>query len=761
MCLFLFQAFLLVGLAFCTEDVQLSAQQLLSRQLTAFHTPAEATHHSLALLHPPFGALAEDLTIDLAIDPAYTKMLLVVEGVREYDLDANSEIRAARGAGPEPGSWFFTVSPLSDKQQPGQWLAGLPAVGYIEFVISAEGIHKLRRFHDVEGPARGSRALVPPQHEQKAAQQNDGQQETAQQKEALQETAQIQGGPQEKLRVCIWSSSVMDGQKHIWLQQTGHMDRDRFSFHWLVDFPEGIEAARSGDGGGGGGAALLQALEVLRAEGADVSVSQSPSLEVTLEDLQQRPGFGEPRNTGNAGSAGNAEAAAEAEAGLAATDLWGGDQIELYRYLHARLLISGGIDTISPPWCRHFYAAVREAFLQYSCAVAVYANGRGFDSSVMLTDTAATLGIPTVAELPNHFLDPAILPSVIVAPSSHTLEQPHLQALLEAQWGREGEEGKDASRGKSPLLAAVVVSPAVDTNLFRPRASSNTSTGDGRYRHPGCPSTDSNGGDTDTESETIAESGDPAAESACIVIGYCARLSPEKSPGLFLQAAFEILQAHPSVRFTIIGDGPLRRSAEELAVRLKMSFAVHFAGWVSSKQLPRMLAGIDVVVNTSLWPETFCISNIEVMSVGIPLVTFAVGGIGEYVHSPREEVQPGGTVESGVGLNGAVSSIGAGDSSTDSSNSTNRTSADTSFSTAFFSLSSNAVLVNHATPTAIASAVNYLITHPDVRRDIGAQARSTVLERFHIQRQMHQYAELYTALRDYAQLKDTGRTFAG
>mmetsp|Transcript_7616 Transcript_7616/g.12845 ORF Transcript_7616/g.12845 Transcript_7616/m.12845 type:complete len:170 (-) Transcript_7616:293-802(-) len=64
--------------------------------------------------------------------------------------------------------------------------------------------------------------------------------------------------------------------------------------------------------------------------------------------------------------------------------------------------------------------------------------------------------------------------------------------------------------------------------------------------------------------------------------------------------------------------------------------AVHFTGWVQEKQLPSYLAGIDIVVNPTLraWSETFCITNTQVMSMGIPLVTFAVGGIGEYVSAP-------------------------------------------------------------------------------------------------------------------------------
>ena len=102
----------------------------------------------------------------------------------------------------------------------------------------------------------------------------------------------------------------------------------------------------------------------------------------------------------------------------------------------------------------------------------------------------------------------------------------------------------------------------------------------------------------------------------------------EKSPGLFLQAAYEILRLYPFARFTVIGNGILLESLQDLASRLEISWAVDFVGWIG-EELPYFLAGLDIVINTSLraWSETFCISNIEVMSMEIPLITFAVGGI--------------------------------------------------------------------------------------------------------------------------------------
>jgi glycosyltransferase involved in cell wall biosynthesis len=138
--------------------------------------------------------------------------------------------------------------------------------------------------------------------------------------------------------------------------------------------------------------------------------------------------------------------------------------------------------------------------------------------------------------------------------------------------------------------------------------------------------------------------------------------------------------------------------------------SVYFAGWRNEQEIPRLLKSLDMVVNPSLraWSETFCIANIEVMSMEIPLITFAVGGIGEYVEDPQY--------------------------------------MDDFDSTAPFSLSYNAVVVNIATTDAVASAVFYLMNNRTLMGSIGRAGRETVKAYFTIERQMRQYTTLYKQL---------------
>ena len=126
-------------------------------------------------------------------------------------------------------------------------------------------------------------------------------------------------------------------------------------------------------------------------------------------------------------------------------------------------------------------------------------------------------------------------------------------------------------------------------------------------------------------------------------------------------------------------------------------------------------------------PETFCIANIEVMSMGIPLVTFAVGGIAEYIdqdlllHNNVNDTVHNQNLE----LN-KESSIW--------------------LAQANFSLHTNAVVLNDTRPEVMAQAALFLIRYPKVRQAIGNNGQSTVHNYFNIPRQMYQYRQLYNEL---------------
>jgi glycosyltransferase involved in cell wall biosynthesis len=125
-----------------------------------------------------------------------------------------------------------------------------------------------------------------------------------------------------------------------------------------------------------------------------------------------------------------------------------------------------------------------------------------------------------------------------------------------------------------------------------------------------------------------------------------------------------------------------------------------------------ILRQLTIAVHSSLIYETFCLANIEAMSMEVALVTFAIAGVGEYVREPSTTINEDPECEN------SCSGLG-------------------------FRVGPNAVVVDEATPQAIARAVLHLIEKPEVRKEIASEGAETVRNYFVAARQMSQYRDLY------------------
>lgn len=106
------------------------------------------------------------------------------------------------------------------------------------------------------------------------------------------------------------------------------------------------------------------------------------------------------------------------------------------------------------------------------------------------------------------------------------------------------------------------------------------------------------------------------------------RLSAEKGQALLLHAVAELLPAHPHLRLSFAGTGPLEPQLRELAGKLGITGKVHFLGYQSDMQA--VYAGADLVVQSSL---TEGLPNVvlEAAFLGVPIVATAVGGTPEVI----------------------------------------------------------------------------------------------------------------------------------
>ena len=120
----------------------------------------------------------------------------------------------------------------------------------------------------------------------------------------------------------------------------------------------------------------------------------------------------------------------------------------------------------------------------------------------------------------------------------------------------------------------------------------------------------------------------PTAPGESFHIGTVGRMVPIKGLDLFLEVAAEVRRRMPGVRFSILGDGPLREELGRQAARLGIGDCVEF---VAPRPDPFGYYGsLDLYLNTSVH-EGLPLSVVEAMACGKPVVSAAVGGIPEIV----------------------------------------------------------------------------------------------------------------------------------
>jgi glycosyltransferase involved in cell wall biosynthesis len=172
-----------------------------------------------------------------------------------------------------------------------------------------------------------------------------------------------------------------------------------------------------------------------------------------------------------------------------------------------------------------------------------------------------------------------------------------------------------------------------------------------------------------------------------VVVGTVGRLAPQKGIDLLLQAAELVRRERPGTSFRIAGDGPLAEEIHEEARRRGLGDDVRFDGLVDGPW--GVLAELDVFVLPSRW-EGMPFSLLEAMSCGLPVVSFDVGGVTDLILDETH---------------GAV--VAPGD------------------------------------VRGFADAILRYVDSPDMRRRVGAAARSRVLEEFTLEHMIERTHEVY------------------
>jgi glycosyltransferase involved in cell wall biosynthesis len=112
------------------------------------------------------------------------------------------------------------------------------------------------------------------------------------------------------------------------------------------------------------------------------------------------------------------------------------------------------------------------------------------------------------------------------------------------------------------------------------------------------------------------------------VVTFLGRITFQKGPEYFVEAAYKILQRDRKVRFVMAGTGDLMNKMVARVAKLRMGDRFHFTGFLKGDDVDKMFAMSDVFVMPSI-SEPFGIVPLEAMRSNVPVVISKQSGVAE------------------------------------------------------------------------------------------------------------------------------------
>lgn len=165
------------------------------------------------------------------------------------------------------------------------------------------------------------------------------------------------------------------------------------------------------------------------------------------------------------------------------------------------------------------------------------------------------------------------------------------------------------------------------------------------------------------------------------------RLVPEKAQGIMLESVKILAMRNLPVYLRIVGDGPLRSKIQTQMNQANLADSVFLLGHQNNPY--EWLQQADIFVLTSLW-ESLSLALMEAMAIGLPVIATATGGTPELITHLE-----------------------------------------------------NGYLIPPNSPEALADAIEFLIHHPDIARQMAENARKHILENYTIPRVVDQIERYY------------------
>jgi len=112
------------------------------------------------------------------------------------------------------------------------------------------------------------------------------------------------------------------------------------------------------------------------------------------------------------------------------------------------------------------------------------------------------------------------------------------------------------------------------------------------------------------------------------IVTFLGRITMQKGPEYFVEAANRVLKKNKKVRFVMAGNGDMMQDMINLAAKRGITDRFHFTGFLKGRQVYQMLADSDVYIMPSV-SEPFGISPLEAMQVGTPTIISKQSGCSE------------------------------------------------------------------------------------------------------------------------------------
>jgi glycosyltransferase involved in cell wall biosynthesis len=112
------------------------------------------------------------------------------------------------------------------------------------------------------------------------------------------------------------------------------------------------------------------------------------------------------------------------------------------------------------------------------------------------------------------------------------------------------------------------------------------------------------------------------------VVTFLGRITMQKGPEYFIEAAHKVLRVMNNVRFVMAGSGDMMERMMRRAAALKITDRFHFTGFLKGADVFSLLDMSDVYIMPSV-SEPFGISPLEAMQSNVPVIISKQSGVAE------------------------------------------------------------------------------------------------------------------------------------